>query len=145
MGMKNKTTTVATRKISIASAVASRLRTRIAVRKVRPRVKTRAGIAIRNTKVKTDQGSIGSPRRQPKAEASVPASWTRSIIAVSGSQLIAKRPRKRPDTSSRLVHGRLSSTSAMRSRWSRARTSKARKIKPTRNTRIPQNASPDIR
>ena len=96
-------------------------------------------------KARSDQGSRGSPIGHPRVAPSQPTSQTASTVATSGHQLMASRPRKRPLTSSRLLHGRLSSTSTMRSRSSRERTSKAMKTRPTMKSTMPHRPRPAIR
>ena len=80
----------------------------------------------------SEYGSTGSPRYQPSAMASDPNAWKPNATNSTGAHAISTMPRPRPTSNSVLEMGRESSTSAIRSRSSRALMSKARKMRPSR-------------
>ena len=88
--------------------------------------KARIGKASTTRKAVWATGSTGSPSHQPTARDDHPNSCTTRTTMSIGTQETSSRPRNRPTTKARLEIGRLSMTSATRSRWLRVPMSNAR-------------------
>ena len=88
----------------------------------------------KSMKTSRETGSTGSPVAHSPATAKLPTPWISATSTASGSQATNTSPTSRPSSSMKLLQGRASSTSAMCSRTSRARTSNARNAKATTST-----------